>query len=581
MTRARLWAFAALVSFATCLHYPMMAVFRNNWTAKMPTYVKHWPNDGRYTLLGLFGVDNADETYSSAAVEEFARHPWPGDPYVDKRAETFPKDFVTYSGLALLHRVTGDMNMTWLLARLLAAFLWCVLLYRLGRQLGLPEPPALFFAAFGTAFAYLLGLYFLHRLSWLGSLPRTVAHALWDFVAYGRTENVWRIPRPGLSYPGLFLATLFWAKAAEADEAPGLALAGLFGGLLAYVRLDVWTGFVGAACFYPLIKLALTREFHWRWALTGPIALAVAGPLIPFVLHPPEDFVKISGMVSGRAIDWRVLFYFPLVGYALHRRKDAPTVVACALLLAVGSICCSALITNRQLYTPNWRGFGNVYAMLLVASLLPKDWLDRRELWRGATALCLLAAASLATLYAGIRYPWHGLPKAQEEALMWLKANAKPDATVSMVSPESNALLRTFTPQKSLVGPAGPLLSDVTVEENVRRVRLAVELLGGDARALFDQAFTAPPADFVRYELRRVDADMGVFTGRLFCRFPADEQRATVARVLAEPKAAEFPVDYVWVGEFERRLLGKKFPASSPRKLKKVFSNGVVDLYQL
>lgn len=584
MSARRLWLCGLLVGLAASLHHPLMAVYRGVWASRFPSYVEHWPNNGPFTLLGALGMEDSDELQYAALAVEFSRRVAPHDPYVATGKPWFPKDYLTFLAMGTVHRLAGDINATWFLLRILAGALWFVLLFRLARLSGIPDGPALFCAAFGTCFAYILGLFFIYDLHWAGGLLKTLARSAWTVVSYGRTENTWRLPRPGLTYAALFAAVVVFARALGAKTLGPWLAAGAAGGALAYVRLDVWTGFVGGACVFPPLTAALQRRWDWRWAAPAALSLAIGLPVLPWLLNPPAEFLAKAGMGPGRQVDWQTVLYLPFLALALRRRPDGVTALFSSLALAVIAVSNASLVTGRLVYAPNWRSYGNVFIFLLAISLLPRRWLDRERLWKGLTAATLAAAVGLNVLYAGIRYPWHGLPKDQAEALRWLKANAPADSVVATTSFEAVLLIPPFTRSKTLFGNAAPLLSELPLAENVVRTAYAVAVLGGEPKAFFGRVFQAalepPKPGALRTALDRIAGEFELGYSVLFGHVPPPDAQGLVERTLADG-IPSFPVDYVWVSPFDRLWMATDFPEASPLKLERVFATGGVELYRV
>lgn len=584
MSASRLWLCGLLVAAAASLHHPLMAVYRGVWAARFSSYVEHWPNNGPFTLLGALGMEDSDELQYAALAVEFSRRLVPHDPYVATGKPWFPKDYLTFLLMGTVHRLSGDINATWFLLRILAGVLWFALLFRLARLAGVPERPAVFCATFGTCFAYILGLFFVYDLHWSGSLLKTLARSAWTIVSYGRTENAWRLPRPGLTYAALFAAVAVFARALGSKTPLPWLAAGAAGGVLAYVRIDVWTGFVGAACVFPLLQAALQRRWEWRWAAPALLSLGIGLPVLPWVLHPPAEFLAKAGMAPGRQVDWQTVLYLPFLAWALWRRPDGITVLFSSIALAAAAIANASLVTGRLVYAPNWRSYGNVFVFLLAVSLLPRRWLDRERLWKGLAAATLIAAVALNVLYAGIRYPWHGLPADQAAALRWLKANAPADSVVATTSFEATLLIPPFTGSKVLFANSAPLLSELPLAENVGRAAYAVIVLGGDPRVFFGRVFQAalePRAPgALRNVLDRIAGEFELGYSVLFCHVPPAEAQVLVEKALAA-ETGPYPVDYVWVSPFDRLWMATGFPQASPLQLERVFAAGGIELYRV
>ncbi|MBI5201743.1 MAG: hypothetical protein HY925_09180 [Elusimicrobia bacterium] len=570
---ARSWFLAVVVASVTCLQYPLMAVYRQVWQSKFPALAAAFPNTGPVAFVGGYGTDNMDELDSAAMVQEIARRGLPKDAYVAGSPISPSTDFLAYLPLGLIQKATHDMTKTWFLARWLACVAWFLALFCLARRLGVAPLAAEFCATFGTAFAYLLGLFFLRGLNVSGGLAQSLGSAAWTFVSYGRTENVWRIPRPGISYAALFAAALVWYRAALSEKLPALVLAGLTGGLLCYVRFDVASGLLGAMCVYPVLQTVFQRRFDWKWAAPGAIALVLGIPMLRWALHPGPEFLLKAGMTGLGKPDWETGLYVPLLAWTLWRRRDPATLQTCALLLTVFAICWLPLVNGMSLYTPNWRHYGNIFAFLLLVSQLPKPALESERLWRGLTFAALLFAASLNVLYAGIRFAWQGLDGDYAAALSWLRANAADEAVVASLSPEVNGLVPVFTRCKALIGNGAPLLSRVPLDESSSRILYALDLFGVKPQAFYDEALKRAGTAEPRQKLDRIETDWSYFYGRVFNMAPKETGRGYLDRA----EARSFPVQYLWTGPFESSLASKR-PAKSKLRLERVYANATVRL---
>ena len=576
----RVWLYGAAIALAACLHYPLMYSFRAAWVARFPTYTKSWPSDGRFSEIGYYGMEDGDASAAAPMVREFSRRLRPRDPYVLKEGPAIPQDYLPYRVLGGILRLTGDINATWFIGRLLACLLWFVLLFRAARLLSIPESAALFCAAFCTCFGYVLGFFFLGDLHWSENFIKTAIHTVRSITIYGRTEGVWRLPRPGFSHIGLFAAVLVWGRAAASRKALPWILVGICGGLLSYVRIDVWSGFFGAACLFPWIQAALLRRLEWRWFYPAAITAVFSLPVLSFSLNPPGDFLLKASMTSGAGADWMSFAYLPFAAWILSRRRDELHVFFAALILSVFAICNVGLITGRSLYTPNWHAYANIYIFILSVSFLPPRWLNHRWIWKTATAAVIGVTLALNIGYAGIRYPWHGIPSAYDDAFQWLNAHARPDSVVATLSAEANELIPCFTPLKTLIGNAAPIVSNISIQENVERIIFNVDIMGGDPKAFFNTILRPVGPSDMRYALDRVKEDARAMAPHAFATYPENLLREKIGIALTSRRPKPFPVDYVWVGPFDRLWLGSRFPAGAPLPLQRVFSNGVVDLYR-
>jgi hypothetical protein len=116
------------------------------------------------------------------------------------------------------------------------------------------------------------------------------------------------------------------------------------------------------------------------------------------------------------------------------------------------------------------------------------------------------------------------------------------------------------------------------MQENARRIVYALDIVGGDSKA-FVKMLLEHPSEEMRYSLDRVKVDSSRLRSRYTLIYPPDLVRRQFDLARSRRPSERFPVDYVWVGPFERLWLRAGFPEGGPLPLRRVFSNGEVDIY--
>ncbi|MDD5629707.1 MAG: hypothetical protein PHU21_11620, partial [Elusimicrobia bacterium] len=200
--RWRPWLGALLVACAMCSGYPFMYGLRQVWQSHYPALAEQWPNNGRFTVVGMFGTElGADELSYAACAKNASEHFPSYDPFIreHRTAQQFVIDRINYTTMGLVIAAVRDVSWAWIVMRFLCCMAWFILIYRLVRGAG--ESPALagFGAAFVTCFSYILTLQFLAACGWSGHPARDLMRNASALLSYGRTEVVIRLGRPGLT----------------------------------------------------------------------------------------------------------------------------------------------------------------------------------------------------------------------------------------------------------------------------------------------------------------------------------------------------------------------------------------------
>lgn len=575
-----------LVACAMCSGYPLMYACRRAWQAHYPTLTEQWANNGRFTLLGWFGTELCYEELAYAArANDTARH-WPGyDPYIkeNRGLRQLVIDRLTYIVMAAVIAVIGDINWSWIVIRFLCCCAWFILVYRLMMRVAESPPMALFCATFITCYSYILTFLFVANLSWDGSLPHIFAHNVWTVLSYGRTEAVIRLPRPGVTYALLFLATWGIIKAAESDTWRWAAWSGVMGGALAYVRFDVWSTYVVASCLYALARSVQDRRMRWRLWMSVVITSLVSLPLL-YCIYPPDPDLLVRVVRPGRHFDLNSLVYFAAFVIGLRGRRN-PTVLcftcfAAAIFLMVNI----ELVTGFPLQSVHWKFIGNIYLFFLAVAFVPRILKCRTRPWLAASALLVLTAFSQSIAYAAIHYPFQGLPKDYDDALVWLNAHTPDNSVVLTINPEIDALIPVFTHNKVVLAYVIPWVSDYPLLQNCQRLVGGLRLLGADVARFIADCFTSPSSKYDRRSmlamgLRRGEIEKekeGLYELMLLSYMPESTARTLLSQ--AQNKPMDILPDYIWFGHLEREY-APGFPRSAKR-WRLVYRNRALDIYE-
>lgn len=591
------WAAGVLMALSICAGYFLMPVFRGVWQSHYPSLSAQWANDGRFSLLGWFGTElGYEELWFAARVNE-AHLGRPGrEPFVREspsRRKLFI-DVVAFSAMGAVRRLAGSMNGAWLGMRFLCCIFWVVLLFRLCRQAGQAPAPALFCAAFVTGFSYILTFLFLENMHWQASL-RAWGHNAWSVLTYGRTESVFRLPRPGVAYAFLFLAATTLIRAADGGWRRVL-LGGVLGGALAYVHFDVWSTYIVACWAFAAAvwwkEGRLPRSLLW----TAAVATVVSLPFVYYNHSPsPELVMRAMGATPGPAALLYIVIF--LAGLRWGRTR-AELFFSCAAL-ATCVMVNHGLVLGYQLEYHHWMYIGNIFVFLLAVSLLgaSRGGRARPGPWLLAAGVLASAAFLQGVCYAAIHFPFQGLPKDYDGALDWLQSHTRRDDVVLSLNPEVNSLIPAFTPDKVFFPSGMPTVSDYPLLASTERLLAALDFIGADRERFLREVLFAPPLHTRRgildTGLKRGELEKTEFYKFLYFTTPAPYAHSLVSRAAAAagaPRACprdwldrlESPVsapDYIWVGSLEREYAGRCFSAGlTPSR--EVYRNPSVTIYR-
>jgi hypothetical protein len=576
------WIGALLVAGALCGGYFGMPVFRGAWQTHYPELADAWANNGRFSLIGWFGTELSHEELAYAARTNNAAHHFPAfDPYIkdNHSRRQLVIDALTYTVMGAIQAVFRDINRTWLFTRFFCCVFWFVLIYFLMLRMSPEVPFAILGATFVTCFSYILTLLFLHNLTWSGLSLSGLAHNAWTALSYGRTEAVLRLPRPGLTYAFLFLATLLSIKTAESGSWKWAAASGLLGGALAYVRLDVWTAHLLAAYAFSVVYSWKTRRPHWPLMASAVIATIVSLPFLYCIYPPAPDMLLSSACLYRRQFDLASLAYAAAFVLGLRFKKRPTELFLACMAAGVFVMVNIELVTGYTLSSDHWKFFGNIYVFLLALSFVPQRLKEK-------STLCLVGAAILALIaflqglgYAAIHFPFQGIPKDYDQGLAWLERHTPPDSVVLTLNPEVNTLIPVFTHDKVELSFVLAVVSDYPLLSNSQRLMGGLRILGADTdRFLKECVFPETSYDrrtIVATGLYRGEIEKSVLYTMLFYMTPPAAARRILEQARARPAA--IGPDYIWFGGLEKQYAGRRFP--EPGLWQEVYRNASVIIY--
>ncbi|HVC08340.1 MAG TPA: hypothetical protein VNH15_00185 [Elusimicrobiota bacterium] len=590
MKTARVWLCGLAVALCFCSGYFLSAACRSAWQSHYPALAARWANDGPFSVLGLYGAQTQEEVQYAARVQESANHFPAYDPYVleNRSRSLILDDGLTYLLMGLVQRATGNMTWTWIAVRLLCCLLWYVLVYFIMLRLTGDAALSFFAGVFVVGFSYLLTLDFIPALQWTPSLG-ALAHDAWAVLSTGRTESVARLPRPGVDYAVLFLATLLEIKAAESSKLRWGVAAGVCAGLMPEIHPDIWFTQMPAMILFLSLTLFYKKLNRRNLAAAAGVCLLLNAPF--FAAHlsamwghsaAKKEFLERACVTFTRRPHWEGLFYLACFGaVAASGVQDAAVLWLGAFLAAAGLVVNSQILTGKDVLFFQNRYYVNIFVLFLLLPWLQKKLRLSKALWTAAGALCLGACFLQSVSYAAIHYPFQGLRRRDALAMAWLNAHAPENAVVLALNPEASLLIPVYTRDKVGFGSALEEISNVPALTIARRVRAALYRLDAD-QAKFYRDLTAAYPDYGRRaaDLREVPPESFLRT-IYFAWIPMPLIARDWSQAGENEKTYAYRVDYVWVDDFAKRYLSPRFPRGSRWRLSKVYDADGVALYKV
>jgi len=586
----RVWLCGLAVALCFCSGYFLSAACRSAWQSHYPALAAQWANDGPFSVLGLYGAQTQEEVQYAARVQESAEHFPAYDPYIlENRSRSLVlDDGLTYLLMGLAQKAIGNMTWTWIGVRLLCCLFWYVLVYFI--MLRLSGDPALSFFAgvFVVGFSYLLTFDFVPALRWTPSLG-ALAHDAWALISTGRTESVARLPRPGVTYAFLFLATLLEIKAAESPKLRWGAAAGVCGGLMPFIHPDIWFTQMPAMIFFLFLALFYKKLNRRNLAVAAGLCLLLNTPFLIAHLSSmwgnstaKKEFLERACVTFTRRPHWEGIVYLACFGaVAASGVQDAAVLWLGAFLAAAGLVVNSQILTGKDVLFFQNRYYVNIFVLFLVLPWLQKKLRLSKTFWTAAGALCLGACFLQGVSYAAIHYPFQGLRRRDAQAMAWLRAHTPEDSVVVALNPEVNLLVPVYTLDKVGFSAALEEVSNVPLRTIAQRMRSALYRLGADQPEFYrDLMAKYPSHDRRDGDIRAVPPQD--FLRTVYFSWIPKPQIARAWSLAGEDQASySYRADYVWVDDFAKRYLGPRFPRGSRWRLSKVYDKDGVTLYKI
>ncbi|MBI5202404.1 MAG: hypothetical protein HY925_12510 [Elusimicrobia bacterium] len=569
---------AAALASAFLLLLPDLLIVRVRrfYRERLPDVAKRWEYDGRYTVF----TADADVQPYAPRVAEAARKGWPYDAHIAgaRSARLDTSDPLPLLFLGWLTRALGGIDAAWLAARAIGGAAWVLVFYWLAMLGSANRRFSLACAVGATLFNDVLDMLQYGVLAFPRELALRVYWILgWHWVPFG----VSRVPRPALTYPLLLAALGLAAVWARTGRAAALWAGALIGGALAYVHSDVFFLYAGTMAVWTLWRLGRLRKLEPSLIASGALSLALALPWMLHHLPPDADLLLFYWRTFTRRPDLNGLWAFALAAWCWKRHpKDDAIALVGAALAASGLAMEAHLVTGYTMFHSfHWHNLGLVFAVLALAQTLGRKVPERRD-WLWLAAAFMLVSAGRAVSYAAQRAPFQALRSDLQGGLEWLARETPPDSVVVSLHAIDNQLIPTYSHNKTMFSSGFPVISDISVKEDFRRFKRALELFGLPEdeywKALEAHAGADPNDDL--WHLRPSWADFGWRAGP----FPNGGQREErLKRYRAMPPltpAREARADYLWVGPFETELLG----AGRVKKLgRPAFQRGEFSIYRL
>lgn len=568
---------------ALCIGYPLMSIWRGVWKSHYPQLAAQWSNNGRFTVVGWYGTELAFEELGYAAeANNQAHHLLAFDPYI-RESRTWRQlaiDRLDYVLLGAIDAVVGDVSSAWIIARFFCCIAWFLLIYFLIQRLTDYPPLSFLCAAFITGFSYILTFLFRGSLIWNGGIIHVLSHNLWAILSCGRTESVLRLPRPGISYAAIFLATLCLVSASEDHGLLRTCVSGTLGGALAYVHLDVWSSYILASFFFALAVSIRNKKPAWN--LWGSFALStfISLPFLYFNYPPDPDLLLKSGVMFIRRFHLGSLIYLAVFLVGLTKQKNS-TALFCACLAAATFVMVNMeLINGYRLFPRQWMFFGNIYVFLLLLTFIPQNFKRGARGYYSAAWALIFAVFLQSVSYAAIHYPFQGLPKDYEDALTWLETHTPKDSEVLTINPEIDGLIPAFTHDKVNAALADAIFSDYHVLDNCKRFTTGLKIIGANPGEFFHDCFLARRygrRGEVATGLQRGEIEISDVFRLIFATTPSNRIPPFIAE--AEKNPAVIHPDYLWFGVLEKQYARPHFAQAEKGLWRAVYRNSSVMIY--
>lgn len=575
--RARAAALALACGLVTVLPSLMMPAYRNFFARRLPDIKASWANSGRFTHFAIVGGEGNDTVMYGARVALAAREFPPGDPYYDGPASRVLmfRDGLTFSVLGLFNRLVGNLDLSWVLLRVLLVGVFFLGLSAFLRHCGAPPGPAELTAVFLCVYGDL-------AFQWLNipvvdSVKNFIRLAPWLIGGDHYYFGISRFLRPAVNYPALLWAGLLTMRAFDGGRGPlyWAAAAGAAGGLLVYVHPDVWIVYVTAAGLLAAWEMRRAKAFHPASLTLLAATALVSAPYVLVAMNPDTETVTTGKIpiVDPGFWPW-CLAYLAAAVLFLRQEDDASAAFRWSGAAAAGVFLQQNLgLVAPFSFRPDYTGAAaNVFVLPALAALALRR-LGGAANWTVLTLAVLLAGGFRCLGYSNEQYRNYGLPADYDAAFAWLKAHTAPGSVVATLEGEVSLLLPIHAHNRTLAARAEPVVSLTSNDELLNRTRYGIDLFVPEARrADAVAAFSKPGGNPFRVRQgwsgvldREPYYDTPAETVFSWGLIPHDIPGQAKSLIpydklirlgLEKPVLKPYRVDYLWDGPVERRLRG-------------------------
>jgi MFS family permease len=503
-------------------------------------------------------------------------------------------DTLSFMFLGACERLTGDISRGWLLARGLCGVMWVLSLYAMISDISGRRRMALCAATFLTLFYELFVdvlwpviAAFSPRYGFGVILPAMrymVIHAFWLLGNYQANFGASRMISPGLNHPPFFFAAFAAWKAAR-ESWTWAVVGGIAGGALAYIHPDVWHIYMAAMGLFCVLWSFAQKKIVWPVWGTFAVAFLLSLPWITANYPMDPEVLERAGGVFTHAVNPSGLLFAVLSAACLYFSGKHPGVIfAAAIFGAIFAAVEAQVLTGYSVNLMRFNSLGLIVAFIALAGVLGRKAQESRH-WLYLTAAVFILGAGRTVSYAAQRYPYQGLPSDLEAAFKFLNESTPNDSVVVSLGAQETMLIPVYTHNKTLIGSGYNMTCDIPVHEMIDRIADATHHYGIPSSVLvrrlsepewlnpqgMERWMTALWGDRVDWQAREWKNFYTFYTQTL----PREE---VVSRLQRASAGLTEEADYLWVGPFERELMGPKRFKSLGRPL---YENATVAIFKV
>lgn len=604
---------AALVGALVILPNILAPCLRSYHLSHDPSAVDVWSNNGRPTNIAPFDHFTGALPYL-AKIKEVSEHGLPYDPFIFENMKNFGNtlsDALPFTVLGFLNKCLNNLDLTVIVYTFLLMFISTILIYKIMMQATSDELFSLFSSFWVNLF--IIWYYFDYDLFFQSPLKMALRTLNYLFPVFpnisdsvGPDKTLYVFTRAMF-----FLAIYLFLKVISKQKCGNrLALAsGFLGGLLAITHWIELGHYLAAVPLYSFGQWIRTRKIQRSVILSYAITLLLAIPVIlmrgSFFFHSDSDpdiirIARIAEHEPGR------YFFLPsflflavyLIVVFRNRKIDDPTVLWIAAIIGSAFPFSNIqLITGYEFSLSHWQIFGNVFLVMLLLIVVYR-WLLKRismqscyAAFRYSIVILAVLMLSRGIMLAKDRYTFSALPRDYEEAFDFLNDHTEEDSVVVTLSSEMIIDIPLFTHNKTLIAHASAILSDISIQENTRRLMYALSLYGINREYFLEKHFMnldlyneVHKRFFVAEKFRRDLLTRSLWEkAHVYDTTPNVLIGADAMRQLLEttqvPSPGTFRADYVMFTHLEREYVTEE--SVFKKGWEKLFKNKSVSLYKI